>query len=167
MATEREMFDLLHQRYGQVYGNGPRWARAEHVRQVGFFGDGPKGGPRSCDFMAMELWPASGMPLHGHEVKVSRSDFLRELAEPEKAETFRRYCDRWWLVVPDLGIVGSDLPDGWGVLTVDGRGRLRAARPAPRLDPEPIPRLLLASILRATQKTAERSTRRALEVSRG
>lgn len=156
MATEREMFDLLHARYGQVYGNGPRWARAEHVRQVGFMGDGPKLGPRSCDFMAMELWPASGMPLHGHEVKVSRGDFLRELAEPEKAETFRRYCDFWWVVVSDKKIVGADLPDGWGLIAPDSTGALRALRSAPRLDPEPLPRQMLASILRATQKTAER-----------
>jgi len=32
----------------------------------------------------MDLWPSGGLEIHGHEVKVSRSDWLRELKEPEK-----------------------------------------------------------------------------------
>lgn len=150
MTTEREMLDLLHQRYSINRGNGPGYAVAEHVKsQAGH------DAPRCADFIAMGLWPSQGLHLHGHEVKVSRSDWLRELAEPGKATPFMRYCDRWWLVVPDRAIVRDDLPAAWGLLVQRGN-RLTMAVRAPVLQPEPMPRHLLAPLLRATAATAHR-----------
>lgn len=152
-GTEAEMFELLHARYGATYGNGFRFAVAEHVRnRAGFDAS------RTADFVAMDLWPSKGLLLHGHEVKVSRADWLRELAEPDKAEAFRRYMDRWWLVVPSLRIVRDDLPEGWGLL-VQRSGRLAVRTPAPALKPEPLPRTLLASLLRAVAVTKGRRLR--------
>lgn len=150
--TERMMLDALHRRYSQNPGNGPRFVCAEHVRSHAGFD-----ARRTCDFMAQDCWPGPGLHLHGHEVKVSRSDWLRELADPSKAEEFRRYCDRWWLVVPDQAIVRDDIPDGWGLIAPDQSGRLRAVKPAPILSPEPMPRTLRAAILRATVRTAART----------
>lgn len=165
--TERHMLDLLHQRYGTVNpGNGPRYACAEHVKNAAGFDAG-----RVADFIAIDCWPSSGLELHGHEVKVSRSDWLTELKKPEKAEAFKRYMDRWWLVVPDAKIIkAGELPDGWGLLVLSKRrsmgswpdyhprieDRLRVATPAPQLNPEAIPRELLAPLLRSTAKTAKR-----------
>jgi hypothetical protein len=164
--TERRMLDHLHNRYGQVNaGNGPRWASAEHVKnQAGFFAG------RCADFIAIDLWPGGdGCELHGHEVKVSRSDWLHELKQPDKAEAFKRYMDRWWLVVPDATIVKpGELPEGWGLLTLvrdkwPGRGlpnldghKLRAKIQAPKLTPEPLPREMLATLMRSTARTAKR-----------
>lgn len=37
MTTEREVLDALQRRYGVRYGNGYRWAYAEHVKsETGF-----------------------------------------------------------------------------------------------------------------------------------
>jgi len=94
--------------------------------------------------------------LHGHEVKVSRSDWLHELADPSKAEAIKRYCDRWWLVVPDPKIVRDDLPAGWGLLAFDANGKLRVVRRAPALNPEPIPATFRGALMRAVAKTARR-----------
>jgi len=149
-ATEREMLDALHARYTDGAGNGPRYVCAEHVRNKAGFD-----ATRTADFVAMDLWPSSGLLLHGHEVKVSRSDWLRELADPNKAEAFMQYMDRWWLVVPHPRIVKDDLPAGWGLMARRG-GRLAVVISAPTLTPKPMPRSLLAPLLRSAVATSQR-----------
>lgn len=156
--TERDMLDLLHARLGREGGNGPRYVIAEHVRNsAGFGGVWTPGAPpqlRTCDALAIDLWPSAGNLIHGFEVKVSRADWRTELKDPSKAEAFRRYCDYWWLVVPDAKIAQGDLPPGWGLMA--GTTALRIRRQAPRLAPEPIPRGMLAAWLRCAARTAER-----------
>lgn len=160
--TERQMLDALHARYNQTtQGYLKRYVCAEHVRAYcGFAGwDFVNRGARTmrtADFIAQDTWEAKGLLLHGHEVKVSRSDWLTELADPDKATAIKRYCDRWWLVVPDKRIVRDDLPDEWGLLALGADGRLRVAHRAPALTPEPLPATFRASLLRAVAKTAER-----------
>lgn len=152
--TEARLIELLLQRYHHRYGgNGERWARATHVRSHAGFD-----ARRTADFIAMDLWPSKGLALHGHEIKTSRSDWLCELRCPEKADEFFPYMDYWWLVVPDARIVRDDLPESWGLLvaTKDGKG-LRAAKAAPRREAQPLPRTMLASLLRSVAITANRS----------
>ncbi len=152
-ATERSVLDCLQRRYGERYGNGYRWAYAEHIRS----GPGFIDGKRVADAIAIDCWESKGLEVHGHEVKVSRSDWLSELKKPEKAEAFRPYVNRWWLVVPDTSIVRDDLPDGWGLMLAYPEtrgGGTRVIRQAPRLSPEPMPRGLIATLMRATAATA-------------
>lgn len=134
--------------------------RAEHVQsQLGYGGAWAEGEwerPRTADFIAMDTYPATAA-IHGVEVKVSRADWLRELADPTKAAAFKRNCHHWWLAVPDASIVRDDLPDGWGLLVL-GKAGLRARVAAPRLDPEPVPLALTMTIARAAAKTALRHT---------
>jgi hypothetical protein len=107
-----------------------------------------------------DLVPSSGHVVHGFEVKVSRSDWLTELKDPEKAEAFKPYCDHWWLVTPTADIVRGDLPEGWGHLvtsTREGGSFLRIRKSAPRLAREPMPFEMTAAWLRATAKTARRT----------
>lgn len=153
--TERTVLDALHRRYGAVKGNGPRYVCAEHVRNdAGFRAS------RTADLIAMDLWPAQGNELIGHEVKVSRADWQTELRDPTKAEAFKRHMDRWYLVAPAGVAQPEELPDGWGLLIVDDAGGTRIKVRAPKLTPEPVPRGLLAAFARATAKTAARMTRR-------
>lgn len=157
--TERRMLDLLHERFGKMAsGNGSRYVLAEHVRNQcgfgGFWGTGPL---RTADALVVDLWPSSGHLIHGFEVKVSRSDWLAELRDPEKAGAFLPYCDHWWLVVPDATIVRDDLPAGWGLLVVDKEGKLRVRHRASRSTKEPMPFEMTAAWLRAVAKTAKRS----------
>jgi len=144
------MLDHLHSRYARLGGNGVRYVCAEHVRsQAGF------DAPRCADMIVQDLWTAKGLELIGHEVKVSRSDWLAELRDPGKAGAFRPYLHRWYLVVSDRSIVQGDLPDGWGLMALSG-GKLRVVRPAPLRVPEPMPATMTAALLRAVAKTAER-----------
>lgn len=159
-TTERDMLDLLNRRYGRVYRNGNskmvRFVGAEHVRSHAGFGT-----RRTADYIAMDVWPGvpygSKIALHGHEVKVSRADWLTELKKPEKAEEFKRYMDYWWLVVSDPSIVKQgELPEGWGLMVKTG-GVLRVKVQATKLNSLPTPKPFMACLLRAVAKTAVRN----------
>jgi hypothetical protein len=115
---ERDVIELLLARYGAMHGNGRRYAAASHVRSHAGFD-----AKRTADFVAMDLWPSKGLALHGHEVKVSRSDWLTELKQPEKSGEFIPYMDYWWLVIADKTMVKpGELPEGWGLMAPrDGR----------------------------------------------
>lgn len=161
-VTERHILDRLNVRYGSFNGNGFRYARAEHVRVTAGFD-----ARRTCDYMALDLWPGgygprrTGPMLHGHEVKVSRSDWLTELRDPEKAEAFRRYCDFWWLVVSDKSIVrDGELPPGWGLIVAQGVSARVAIRAERNETVEPMGRELQATFARAVTKTTLRLDRR-------
>lgn len=156
--TEASVLDCLRQRYSESHGNGDRWAFATHVKShAGFYGAGSNWAyPRIADAIAMDLWPSKGLEIHGHEVKVSRSDWLTELKAPEKCEPVKRYCDRWWLVVSDRAIVkAGELPTDWGLMVVSGNST-RVVVKAPRLTPEPVSREFMAPLLRAAVKTERR-----------
>lgn len=166
--TERTMLDRLNRRYARRIRNGswegPKFYRAEHV---------PTGlsweRSRICDFIAVDMhsassgsevsywssdrWSIRAPVFHGHEVKVSRSDWLTELRDPSKAETFRRHMHFWWLVVSDKSIVRDDLPAGWGLMVASG-SKLRAlVKPTPNLEPVPMTAGLTGALLRASHTT--------------
>lgn len=147
------MLALLEKRYcGQESGNGPAWAFVPHVRNAAGFN-----ATRTIDALAMSLWPSRGLELHGHEIKCSRADWLREMRDPSKAEAFCKFLDRWWLVVADRSIVKDDeLPPTWGLMVATGRG-LVVATQAPLLKIEEgqwMPRTFLAALMRASVRTA-------------
>ncbi len=85
---------------------------------------------RRCDGVAIGMWESTGRLIHGFEVKVSRSDWLRELKDVSKADHFIDQCDRWWLVTGDASIAKlEEIPAAWGWMTATKTG-LRIQRPA-------------------------------------
>lgn len=147
--TETELTVALMNRYGIRAGNGRRYAVAAQVRSHAGFD-----AKRTADFVAMDLWPSSGLALHGHEIKVSRSDWLRELKDPAKAEEFTPYMNHWWVTVPDEQMIhAGELPDGWGLLAMHGEN-LTVIRKAPHREALPMPPTRLAALLRAVAQTA-------------
>lgn len=148
-VIEHDTLRYLRARYGARHGNGDRWAFATHVRSAAGFD-----ATRTADAVAMDLWPSKGLALHGHEVKVSRSDWLRELQKPDKWQPVGRYMDRWWVVVPDAAIVRpGELPPEWGLIVATS-GATRITKQAPKLDAKPVTRTFLAALLRAAARTA-------------
>ena len=125
--TEASMLRLLRARHAQDAGNGPAWAYLEHVRDDSGFA-----AKRTADALAIHLWRSRGHEMHGFEVKVSRSDWLRELADPAKAEGWMGVCDRWWLVAPRGIARAEEMPTGWGLIETHGTG-LRTTVQAPKL----------------------------------
>ncbi|NFV80017.1 hypothetical protein [Magnetospirillum aberrantis] len=107
---------------------------------------------RFADAVAMSLWPSRGLTVDGFEIKVSRSDWLREKAKPEKAETIARFCDYWWLVVPKGLVKVEELPATWGLKEVSEAGEVRTAKSPEKLNAQPLDRLFVASMLRNAGK---------------
>jgi hypothetical protein len=89
---------------------------------------------RRIDTVAVGLLRRTEYVIHGFEIKVSRSDLLRELADPAKSQAGAQCCDRWWLVIGGAALIrdGDALPENWGLLVPTVHG-LRVARGAPRL----------------------------------
>ncbi|MBM9509931.1 hypothetical protein [Actinacidiphila acididurans] len=111
------------------------------------------GSNRRADVVHIGLWQSRGAGrIDVCELKTSRSDFLRELNDPAKAEAWWPYSTAFWLVVPHLSIAGpDDLPAGWGLMVPSGRGRrfktvVKPAEREPRID---IP--LLVTLLKNTE----------------
>lgn len=93
-----------------------------------------------CDAIYVGFTSTSGRLLVGHELKVSRADWVKELSSPGKADGWADQCHQWWLVVSDPAIVREgELPEGWGLM-VPGRSKTRMdvqVRPATKRDHVP------------------------------
>lgn len=129
--------DLIGKRY-----QSPEWAlMLEVAPRTG-------GGTRYADAVAVNLWQSRGHAVHGFEIKVSRSDWLRELKQPEKAEeSVYRYCDFWWIVTPRGIVKNGELPPTWGLIERCGDGLVQSVA-APKLKPEAVTREFFASLMR-------------------
>jgi len=166
------MLDSLCARYTSptsMSGNGDRWIRAEHVRNgTGFYGyreadwleyGRSVGALRTADFIAIDGWESKKHVIHGHEVKVSRSDWLTELKDPDKAEAFRPFCDYWWLVASSPKVAKrEELPPSWGLMILGDSGVLRVQKQASKIARIPLPWPMTVGLARSVQKTALRTS---------
>lgn len=132
MTTSREMVEMLRRHYlpetkppGGIFA--PEIAAPNHDRRA--------------DLIWQGTTAAYGTDLIGHEIKVTRRDLQVELDDPTKSDAWMRYCDRWWLVVPDPALIeGLDLPPQWGCMAPPSGRRKRSMTvlwPAPKLKPYP------------------------------
>jgi hypothetical protein len=149
-AIERTatMLDLIRQRYPTGDGMSLSHVVIEEVAP----GTGWGSRPRWADALALSVWPSKGLTLDGYEVKATRADLKRELADPTKHVSLARYCDAWWLVAWDEGVLVDGVPESWGILLTrdgeDGERELVVHRKAPPQTPEPWPRAFVCSLVR-------------------
>lgn len=113
---------------------------------------------RWVDVVVFNMWRMHGLRRMAFEIKVSRSDFLRELKQPDKYEWCMQYFHEFWYVAPKDVIKLEDLPIGVGWLYPRGK-QLCTAREAvtnftPKLDDE-----ILASFMRSSWKAITRSNK--------
>jgi hypothetical protein len=79
-----------------------------------------------CDALYVGFTGSSGRQLIGHEVKVSRADWRRELDKPGKADAWADQCHGWYVVAPSTTIVPpAEIPEGWGLLVPNARTSTR------------------------------------------
>lgn len=96
----------------------------------------------------MHLWPSSGFTRYAYEVKVSRSDFLREKKNPLKTRAAYLMSNYFSFVAPMGMIKPEEIPVEAGLIEVDAEERLHDTVPAPYRDvPEPNV-LLMAAVCR-------------------
>jgi hypothetical protein len=124
---------------------GPAYVRLPQVRNgTGY----ARARTRTADAMIASVWPSRGLWLAGVEIKVSRSDWKKELARAEKSCEIQRYCKRWYVAAP-VGVVPmEELPDTWGLIEMR-ENTAAIAKAAPDLEAVPPDILLICSILRS------------------
>jgi hypothetical protein len=128
---------LLRRRY-----SSPEWALFfEVANSTG------TGASRYADAVAMNLYPSRGLVVVGFEIKVSKSDFINEVRNPEKSVSIQKYCDRWYIVAPAEAVDESLLPENWGWLQVTGE-QIRLRKEGPKLKPEALSREFVAAMVR-------------------
>jgi hypothetical protein len=131
--TASSMTDLLRQHYN------PDGRAAAHLFMPEI---GAPDGRRRADLLVapISIAGAKASTLIGHEIKVTRSDVMAELSDPTKADSWLRYCSRWYLVVSDPALIdGLTIPDLWGVMAPPSGRRTRSMtilREAPKLHPD-------------------------------
>lgn len=149
--TSRDIQDAL-----RVYYPSGEWAIAFEVgNSTGFQCS------RHADAVAMSLWPSRGLAIHGVEIKVSKTDFKKELETPEKADAVARYCDYWWVAAPK-GLLHPDaLPLSWGLLEFNGS--IKVKKQAKELEALSIDRRFCGALFRAVVKEDEYRLNKAVE----
>lgn len=139
----------------------PAYITLEEVRDATGFD-----GHRTADAIAISLYRSRGKSIWGFEMKVSRADWLKELRQPEKAESIMRYCNYWALVVPDKNIVKEgELPTTWGMYVAQ-KSRLKCVVPCPKLDPLPMDITMLTALAYAINQRGTRADTEALNKAR-
>lgn len=114
-----------------------------------------------ADAVAMSLYPSRGLDLYGHEFKSDRGDWLREVKNPDKAESIAKFCDFWYAVDTSDGkaIKVEEVPANWGLLVWNGK-TLRMTKKAEKLKPRAVDRVFMAGLLRAANKAVNSAERK-------
>jgi hypothetical protein len=102
---------------------------------------------RSADALVISLWPSRGIWFGGVEVKVARSDWQRELKDPEKSAEIQKWCDYWWVAAPEGVVLEGEVPETWGWIEVS-KGKTTVRKSAPKLTAEALSTKFVAAILR-------------------
>lgn len=150
MSSEKWTSAMVRERIAMRFGERRRYAVFYEVNEgTGLYGKS------WIDVAVFSLWPSDGLHRYAFEVKVSRQDFLHELAQPMK-NAWARDCFHAFYFATAPGVVKSldEIPEGcgWYVATANGLQLKKAAtlKAAPILDDG-----LMASCMRSSQGAVE------------
>ena len=149
-ATAAQVIEILQDRWANTDAHA--WL-TEVNNSTGY-----RGGRQFADAVVCSCWPSRGLWLAGIEVKVARSDWLRELRDPRKSAEIQQYCRYWWVAAPEGVVLPSEVPDAWGWLEVypqKKRDRHKVRKQAPKLDEKTPGMDFLASVLRSYSKALD------------
>jgi hypothetical protein len=142
MATDKWTADMVFDRIRARFPS-PAFVLLPQVRsRTGAYAAG------TADALAISVWPSRGLYFVGIEIKVSRHDWRRELANPNKADCIQRYCRHWYVAAPQGIIPTDEVPPTWGLIECKGRSTT-VAKNAPTLDAVPPDATFVCSVLRS------------------
>jgi len=120
----------------------PEWATfAELRKSTGFRG------ARYLDFYAFNTWPSKRFLKIAYEIKVSRSDFARELNNPLKRAWATEVADECYFAAPSGMIQADEVPEEWGLIEMVKNG-LRIKNRAKQRHIETLPIGFIAMLAR-------------------
>jgi hypothetical protein len=106
---------------------------------------------RTADALVLSVYPSRGLWFAGIEIKVSLSDWKRELADASKAAEIQKWCHYWYVAAPAGVIPQGELPETWGLIecraTSSGDSASVVVK-APRLQAVPPDACFVCSVLR-------------------
>ena len=119
--TAKEITELLRRRY-----RPPEWAFFSELRVgTGYSGydyNQVKNPEQRLDGWALNCWPSKGLTSIAFEIKVSRSDFLSEVANPEKRQQAITHSNEFYFVVPAGLVAVDEIPMECGLMVAKGQG---------------------------------------------
>lgn len=96
----------------------------------------------------MHTWPSKGFRTIAFEVKVSRSDFAREINNPRKRKGAELFANECYFVVPNGLVAIEEVPATWGLMTVDAAGTIKRVKVAQQRSVGDLPMSFVASLAR-------------------
>lgn len=122
-----------------------RWPEDKGWLAVDELADAPGFSARQrVDWAAIGVWGGNAFYLVSAEIKVHRSDWLRELGQPTKNREHVAESNEFWYVAPDRSIIDpKEVPEGRGLLLLQGERLVAKVRPKPSSG-EPSPAILTA-----------------------
>jgi hypothetical protein len=141
----RRIIELLRFRHP-----APEWATFAELR-----GGTGYANLQHLDFFALHLWPSEGFRAVAYEVKVSRSDFAKEIDKPRKRAFAESIATECYFAVPHGLVEPVEVPEGWGLLVANAGGLKRVKLPTQhRISPSDWPPEFIASIARRASDPA-------------
>lgn len=133
--TAAAVADGIRRRYGTLTPSlAPEWADLDEFSLM------PGAGTQRIDLFFIRAWRSGGHTRHAIEIKVSRTDLKKELADLRKSAFARSVSHEFWLATPKGLIRDEDpIPEGWGVYEVDGHKTTVNRRARRNQDVAPLP----------------------------
>lgn len=104
---------------------------------------------RTADAIVASVYPSRGLWLAGVEIKVTKTDWRKELRDPDKSEDVRRFCKYWYVASPSGIVPEGEVPEDWGLIYVRADGA-QIVKPAVSKRCEPPDMGFVLSVLRTT-----------------
>ncbi len=142
-ATERIIWLLRHRYGGGKPQHDTEWATFAELRNsIGFRAE-----TRYLDFMALNTWAGGKYRAIAFEIKISRSDFTRELKRPEKRAFAEKVAEECFFACPAGLVKPDEVPEGWGLIVATKAG-LKVLKHAQQRKVEPWPKDFIYALAR-------------------
>lgn len=129
--THSQVVDIIRKYY---HRNEREWICIPEMRIGTGYG---KAASRQVDLFAINCFPSKGHPTIAYEIKVSRADFKRDVAKPDKQRGARLYANEFYYVAPAGILTKEDVPLWAGLIEIDYPGEEPYL---PTLRPQSVPR---------------------------
>ena len=121
--TAQDIRSAIRRRYTNKRAATTRYIIADEVRVGLGFHTYSGNNARSIDTLVIDTY--RDFRRTAFEVKVSRSDFLSDLAKPDKHTPALALCHDFYWIAPKGMISPDEIPAGMGLMEVDPKGRTR------------------------------------------
>ena len=147
--TADEIGSLLRTKYP-----ADEWVFFEELRVGTGYG---KNAEQEIDAWAMNTWPSKDFLKIAFEIKIYRSDFLKELHDPYKRKPALSASNQFYFIGPKGLMTKHEMPDECGLMEVLPDGSIKTAKVAPERKSGEPSWSFLASLARRIQAQAERA----------